>query len=298
MSKMLTKLQHLSKRTMSVSSKMLQNEHIVVSGGIGSIGIPTIKAFVDHGAKVSIADVHSYEEASDRLLKQATLNLSENSSNVFYQQASITNSDKINEFIDAAYNKFGPINTACAHAGVVSVTPLLDENEQELRRILENNVVGTFLFAQSAARSMVQNTKSGNKHVLFTSSTCGEDNQPGLTSYCTSKAAVNGMMRSFALELAQFGIRCNVIAPGIVNCGMAKLYYDSNKPYHDCVEQTILFKGMQSVESVADLFVFLCSSSTDHMTGTVVTSDGGAHLSCKNTVDIYYEGIKKDDFDT
>jgi len=285
-------LQRLSKRQMSISSKMLQNEHIIMSGGSGSIGIPTVKAFIDHGAKVSVVDVLSHQEASDCFHKETGIDFETNSDKLFYQQCDIKHLDQVNNFMDNAVNKFGPINTVCAHSGVVSVTPILEEKEEELRRILDNNIVGTFLFAQSAAKSMLKHTKSGNKHILFTSSTCGEDNQPGLTSYCTSKAAVNGMMRSFALELAQFGIRCNVIAPGIVDTGMAKLYYESNKPYHDCVDQTILFKGMQSVESVVDLFVYLCSASTDHMTGTVITSDGGAHLSCKNTVDIYYKGVK------
>eukprot|EP01084_Bolivina_argentea_P164626 286200_1 len=278
---------------MAISSKMLRNDHIVISGGIGSLGAPTIKAFVDHGAKVSVADIHTFDDARDQFHKETSIDLTQNRDHIFYEKCDVTNEDQVTRFIDNAYGQFGAINTACVHSGVVSVTPLLQETETELRRILDNNVVGTFLFAQTAAKSIVANTKSGNKHILFTSSTCGEDNQPGLTSYCSSKAAVNGMMRSFALELAQFGVRCNVISPNIVDAGMAKLYYDSNEPYHDCVDQTILLKGMQSVESVVDLFVYLCSSSTNHMTGTVVSSDGGAHLSCKNTVGIFYKGLEK-----
>lgn len=290
---MLPRLVTLSRRSMTISSKMLQNEHMIISGGMGSIGFPTIKAFVDHGAKVSVADTLTDSEASEILSQESEDDCSFNVNNIFYQQCDVQDSKQVNDFMDNAYSKFGPINTACVHSGVVSVTPVLEETEEELRRILNNNIVGTFLFAQSAAKSMIKYpAQSGNKHILFTSSTCGEDNQPGLTSYCTSKAAVNGMMRSFALELAQFDIRCNVIAPNIVNTGMAKLYYENHKPYHDCVDQTILYKGMQTVESVVDLFVFLCSPSSSHMTASVVTSDGGAHLSCKNTVGIYYEGIK------
>ena len=91
---------------------MLQNQHIVMSGGMGALGLPTIKAFVDHGAKVSVTDIIDPEEASDRISKGTDV-----SEFVFYQQCDVTHSDEVSAFMDSAYGRFSPINT-CSTFGV------------------------------------------------------------------------------------------------------------------------------------------------------------------------------------
>ena len=90
------------------------------------------------------------------MYEETKIDLSLNRDKIFYQQCDIQDLDQINKFMDSSYEHFGAINTACIHAGIVSVTPILEETEQELRRILDTNIVGSFLFAQSAAKSMVK----------------------------------------------------------------------------------------------------------------------------------------------
>ena len=84
-------------------------------------------------------------------------------------------------------------------------------------------------------------------------------------------------MRGFARELAP-KIRANAVAPGIVAVGLAKRQWDTDPSYRARASKAIPLGDMQPPESVADAFVFLCSSMANYMTGSVLVVDGGCSL--------------------
>ena len=86
------------------------------------------------------------------------------------------------------------------------------------------------------------------------------------------------LMRSFARELADKGIRANAVAPGIVSVGMAKRQWDTDPSYRARAQKAIPLGYMQPLESVANAFLFLCSPAADYMTGAVLLVDGGCSL--------------------
>ncbi len=86
------------------------------------------------------------------------------------------------------------------------------------------------------------------------------------------------LMRSFARELADKGIRANAIAPGIVSVGLAKHQWDTDPSYRSRAQKAIPLGYMQPLESVANAFLFLCSPAADYMTGSVLLVDGGCSL--------------------
>ena len=271
---------------MSSVAKLLLNKHIAISGGAGSLGTPIIKSFINNGAKVSCFDIISKADA----LKQINFDDSNDYINNFnYIQCNTSNEDDIESFIYESNKIFGPIDTSCIHTGIVNVTPILNEDINILKNTFNTNVFGSFIFAQKSAQHMLDYKTKG--HLLFTSSWVGESNWPGLVGYGASKAALNSMMRSFALELAQYNIRSNCIAPGIVGSGMALKAYNSDLAYKECVDQSLPLKELQTVDSVADMFVFVCSDKCNYMTGNIVTVDGGCHLINKHTVKIYYDNL-------
>jgi len=101
---------------------------------------------------------------------------------------------------------------------------------------------------------------------------------PEITPYNMSKSALKTMMRGFARELADKGIRANAIAPGIVGVGMAKRQWDTDPGYKARASKAIPLGFMQPTESVADAFVFLCSDMASYMTGSTLLIDGGCSL--------------------
>jgi len=96
--------------------------------------------------------------------------------------------------------------------------------------------------------------------------------------YSASKAAVSSLMRSFACELAPYGIRANAVLPGIVSTGMARRQWDEDPDYRHRAEETIALGELQDPSSVADLFLFLCSDMASYMTGSALLVDGGCSI--------------------
>eukprot|EP01084_Bolivina_argentea_P309022 534488_1 len=265
-----------------LAGKLLLNQHIAITGGAGALAIPTIKAFVEHGANVSVADIVD---------ETTFMNSLEKSENVYYNQCDTSKESEVEQFIKNASKQFGTINTSCIHAGIVTVNPILQESVSNFSNIINTNLIGSFIFSQKCAQHMIENQTKG--HLIFTSSWVAENNWPGLIGYGAAKAGMNSLMKSYALELTQFGIRSNAISPGIVDAGMARVYYESDPAYRGCVDSTIPMKKLQPLQSVVDIFVFLCSDASDYLNGSVVNLDGGAGLINKHTVPIYYDTLKK-----
>jgi NAD(P)-dependent dehydrogenase (short-subunit alcohol dehydrogenase family) len=86
------------------------------------------------------------------------------------------------------------------------------------------------------------------------------------------------MAMVMAQELASQGVRVNLLAPGIVFAGLSKKLHDADPAFRDRVAAAIPLNEMQSAESVADAYAFLCSSDSDYMTGSSLLVDGGATL--------------------
>jgi NAD(P)-dependent dehydrogenase (short-subunit alcohol dehydrogenase family) len=188
-----------------------------------------------------------------------------------FVQGDMTQPAAATAFVRAARAKFGPIQTALCHAGLVQATPLLEYSEADWDQLMAINVKAAFLLAQAAARCRTRLQLHPYVTVTHTP-------WPDIGPYNTSKAAMNQLMRSFARELAAKGIRANAIAPGIVGVGMAKRQWDTLPDYRARASKAIPLGFMQPVESVANAFLFLCSSAADYMTGSVLVIDGGCSL--------------------
>lgn len=256
---------------MTFREDALSGQHIVISGGCGAIGIGVVKKLTEHGARMTVNDIIAPDEA-ERCMHKAGIDLA----CVTYVQGDLTQSASVVRLIDAAHARFGPIHTALCHVGVVISGPLIDYAESDWDQTMSVNVRATFLLAQAAARSMIQNSVAGQ--LIFTSSWVAETPWPDIGPYNTSKAAMNQLMRSFARELAAKHIRANAIAPGIVGVGMAKRQWDTEPDYQARASKAIPLGFMQSLESVANGFLFLCSPAADYMTGSVLVIDGGCSL--------------------
>jgi NAD(P)-dependent dehydrogenase (short-subunit alcohol dehydrogenase family) len=154
--------------------------------------------------------------------------------------------------------------------------PILNYTGDDFDHTMAVNVRSAFLLGQAAARGMIADGING--HLVFTTSWVAETPWPGISAYNASKAAMNQLMRSFARELADRGVRANAIAPGIVGVGMAKRQWDTEPDYRARAGKAIPLGALQTVESVVDAFIFICSAAAAYMTGAVLTVDGGCSL--------------------
>jgi NAD(P)-dependent dehydrogenase (short-subunit alcohol dehydrogenase family) len=249
----------------------LAGRHIVISGGCGAIGVGVVKKLADHGASVTVNDLLEPPAAQERL-RAAGVNLER----THYVPADLTQAAGADALVTAARSRFGPIHTALCHIGMVIVKPLLEFTGGEWDETMGVNVRTAFLLAKAAARAMLEDQVAG--HLIFTTSWVADVPWPEIGPYNASKAAMKQLMRSFARELADQGIRANAVAPGIVSVGLAKRQWDTDPSYRARAQKAIPLGQVQPLESVANAFLFLCSPAADYMTGAVLLVDGGCSL--------------------
>lgn len=237
-------------------------KHVVITGGAGAIGLAMATEFVGQGATVTLLDMRSPDEIRDLI---ADLRAE-------YRQVDVRDPDAVGEVVD----RLAPIDVAIGNAGVYLGSSVLDISAADWRMQIDVNLTGVFFFAQAAARMMVKLGRPGA--ILFTGSWAQEIPGPKGAAYGTSKAAVRMLARCMALELGPLGIRVNVVAPGMVNAGMAKRQIQLDPEFARKAEKGIPLGKLQTAEQVAKASVFLCSDAAEAITGVTLLVDGGASL--------------------
>ncbi len=245
----------------------LSGELVVISGGAGALGRCICTRLANCGATVVSIDVADDGEDQDggRL------------EHVWRLRADISESSDVDTALEAVRERFGRYpTTVCCHAGVVASYPILDYPLDAFDQLFRANVRGAFVLAQGASRRWREAELPG--HIIFTSSWVQDYPWPEIGPYCASKAAMFSLMRSFAKELAPYGIRANAILPGIVSAGMARRQWDEDPAYRRRAQDAIALGELQDPNSVADAFAFLCSPMASYMTGSPLLVDGGCAL--------------------
>lgn len=254
------------------SLKRLSGTTVAISGGCGDIGQATARRLTKEGAQVILLDRVPQDALSSDL---------SNHNDVTYMSCDVTQRDSVEAALTKVMEAHGRIDVVIANAGMVENERFLEIDPPNLRATMEVNFFGAFNLAQLAARLMVAqsaSTQGIRGKILFTGSWVQDMPFPEGTSYISSKAAVKMMAMVMAQELAQQGVRVNLVAPGIVYAGLSKRLYDADPEFRNRVAAAIPLNEMQSAESVADAYAFLCSSDSDYMTGSSLLVDGGTTL--------------------
>jgi NAD(P)-dependent dehydrogenase (short-subunit alcohol dehydrogenase family) len=228
---------------------------IVVTGGAGDIGRAIGAELTRRGARVRLLDVVD-EPAVD----------------LPYSRVDVRDRAALDDVLAG----IDPLDVVIAGAGIVEAAPFLDLTEESWRRQLDVNLTGTFHTAQSAARLMVARGTAGR--LIFVGSWVGEYPWPEDAAYSVSKAGIRMLARTAALELAPHGIRVNVVAPGIVDAGLAGRQLRTEPQYARHAAKAIPLGEFQTVEQVAAATAFLCGPDADYLTGSVLLTDGGCSL--------------------
>ena len=200
---------------------------------------------------------------------------------VAYARCDMTERGSVESALNELVGLYGRIDVVIANAGIVVNEPFLKVDPANLKKTMEINFFGAFHFAQLAARRMVEQPASPRGirgKVLFTGSWVQDMPFPEGTSYIASKAALKMMAIVMAQELAGQGVRVNLVAPGIVYAGLSKRLHDADPAFRARVAAAIPVNEMQTAESVAAAFAFLCSDDSDYMTGSSLLVDGGTSL--------------------
>lgn len=254
---------------MDGTAKRLADKVAIITGAGGAIGRTTAELFVAEGAQVVMTD------RDGDVLAAAAGPLGTAATTVVGDVVDPTTAERA---VAAATERFGGLHVLFANAGIEGhVAPLVDQQPDELERVLGVNVLGVFVFVKHAARAI---EASGGGSIVITSSIAGVIGSPGLGPYTVSKHAVIGLMRTAAVELASSGIRVNTVHPGPVDNRMMRSIEDQSVPGHGDVvktgfEQQIPLGRYATNDEIAKAVLFLASDESSYCTGSQLMVDGG-----------------------
>ena len=184
----------------------------------------------------------------------------------------LTDFDEIPGLVETIGKKYDHIDILVNNAGIHLKKSLLDVEDEEYQKVILNNQTAMFVLTREVAKWMLKK-KSGN--ILNISSMASHYGLPGVIAYAASKSAIEGMTRTMAVELSQFGIRVNCIAPGFIKTNMSSEALDKDPERKSRVLSRTPLGRLGTQDEVAEAACFLVSDAASFITGVVLPVDGG-----------------------
>lgn len=241
----------------------------IVTGGSSGIGRATVLALAEDGFDVGFtfrsrgAAAAEVAAAVEGLGRRATA-----------RPMDLERPEAGGAVIEALVGDLGGVDVLVNNAAVNRRAGMLVQSREDFRRVLDVNLTGAFVCAQTAARAMVARGRGGR--IINVTSILERVPLEGGASYCASKAALEMLSRVMALELAGDGIRVNAVAPGHAATPM-NFGEQQVDPYR--VQRDVIPLGRPAApEEIAALIVFLASSGGSYVTGSSFLVDGGLSL--------------------
>ena len=246
--------------------KRLQDKVAVITGAGSGIGKETALLFLEHGAKVILADINqeSLEETFE-IIKQKKLD-AEASISI----TDVSSENDVENMINLAVDRFGALHILFNNAGIGgAVGPITHINADEWDKSFQILLKSVFLGSKYAARVMKKNPLGGS--IINTASIAGMGGGSGPLAYSAAKAGVINFCKNAAIELGEFKIRVNAISPGTINTPLLATAIEDSK-----LEQPIKDFGMPI--DIAYTVLFLASDESRFITGINLCVDGGLTL--------------------
>ena len=245
----------------------------IITGGASGIGEATARAFVASGASVVIFDInrdrgqHLVEELGEHAL---------------YCRVDVTDAISVTNGIKKTLDVFGAIHICVNYAGVSDATRTVGPDGafplDLFRKVMDVNLVGTFNVLRLVAIQMAKNepqTDDGCRGVIInTASIAACEGQVGQVAYSASKAGVIGLTLPVARDLARSGIRCNAIAPGVIDTPFVESLSESYR--RELSDNVLSPARLGKPEEVAHLARFIVEN--DYLNGECIRLDGGIRM--------------------
>jgi NAD(P)-dependent dehydrogenase (short-subunit alcohol dehydrogenase family) len=243
----------------------LEGKVAIVTGGASGIGRASVLRFLDEGARVVIADLS--RPRGDETLALAAERGGEQ--RVSFVRCDVANEAEVISLVEHATERFGRLDCMFNNAGLPgAVGPLMEVDVEDWDRTFAVMVRGVFLGIKHAARKMQEGGT-----ILNTASIAGLNAGAGPSTYSTCKAAVIGLTRSAAVELAPRHIRVNALCPGLILTPLLERGQETK--LEEVLARAQPWPEAGRAEHVADAALFLASDESRFITGEALLVDGG-----------------------
>jgi len=249
----------------------LQDKIAIVTGGGTGIGRGISLGYAREGAVVVIAN--RTEATGNRVAQE----IESNGGRALFVRTDIRSFQDVDNLVQRTVDAFGRIDILVNNAGVAtSFAPFLEITPEMYDLVVNTNLRGTFFLTQRVARVMTEQEpreRGIRGKILMITSNIADIAQRETAHYSSTKGGLNSLTRVLALELSDYGICVNAIAPGEIYVESARDFFDdpANKPRFDAIP----LRRFGYPEDVAGAAIFLASSESDYITGTITVIDGG-----------------------
>ena len=246
---------------------MVEQRRVLITAGASGIGRAIASTFDQAGYRVWVAD------ADKTAMEQCPQNWRKS-------QGDVSDENHIADLFADLKSEWGGLDVLCANAGIAGPTAKTENIElADWKRCLTVNLDGTFLPCKYAIPGM---KAEGSGVILLTSSTAGIYGFPNRSPYSASKWAINGFMKTLAMELGPFGIRVNSICPGSVEGPRIEAVLEKEAAIKGTTRDAI-YKGYAdgtsmkcfvTADDIANMAVFLASPGARLVSGQIISVDG------------------------
>lgn len=236
----------------------------LVSGGSRGIGRATVRRLARDGFDVSFC----YQSNAD-LAEAVQKELSDLPVRTLAVRADVSDAEAVRSWVTRTQRELGPIDTVVTCAGITRDKPLMTMTDDDWHQVLDTNLDGSYHVNRAVIVPMMKR-KSGS--IINVSSVSGIYGNSTQTNYSASKAGIIGFSKALAKEVGRFGVRVNVVAPGLIETDMTEALSDNAR---NELLRAIPLRRFGSAEEVADLISYLASDAAAYITGSVFEIHGG-----------------------
>lgn len=237
---------------------------VIVTGGASGIGAATVDRLLAAGTTVAIADLESESLEAARKMRASQ-------KRVAIHALDVTDEPAAEKTVAAIEDYLGPVTGVVNCAGIAADVPVLDTKVELFRKILDINVVGSFIVGRAAARLMAKRKRGA---IVNIGSISGLRGSKGRVAYGSSKGAIVTMTQVMANELAKHGIRVNAVAPGPIDTPMVQKMH--TKADRALFNRYVPMHRYAKPEEVASVIEFLLDDDrASYVTGEIIAVDGG-----------------------
>ena len=242
----------------------LENKNIIVTGASGGIGNAIIKRLNEAGANLlaSGTRIEKLEELKNNFKKIKILKFD------------ISQSDKIEEFIENATSELGgSLDGIVNNAGITQDNLAIRMSLDEWQKVININLTSTFLMSKFAIKKMLKN-KSGK--IVNITSVVGHTGNLGQANYTASKAGIVAMSKSLAIEYAKKNININCISPGFIQTAMTDKI---DEKFKEVIVSKIPSAKLGKPDDIANAVLFLSSDQSSYINGETIHVNGGMYMA-------------------
>ncbi|MDH2442850.1 SDR family oxidoreductase [Amnibacterium sp. CER49] len=252
-----------------LSNFSLEGLRAVVTGGGGGIGTALVTELLACGADVAVIEHPARPETP--ALRRAAESLGRR---LHWFSADLASLDELDTVVDTIWTELGGFDILVNNAGISTLAWYSDHDLQTWRRTLAVNLDAPFLLSRATGTRMIGEGRRGR--IIMISSKNGQVAEQGLIAYNVSKAGLEMLAQSLAVELGPFGITVNSVCPGMIETGMAddfSLDWPAFRQYYE--EHIPLGGAFADPVDVAGAVVLLSSPAGSYITGQSLVVDGG-----------------------